>query len=316
MNDREKPPPRDHRQEMTNQIISLLESGTAPWQQPWQGGDTGMPMNPTTGKEYRGGNVLGLMISSMVRGYTDPRWMTFKQALDNGWRVRKGEKGSRIEYWESKPGNKAEDAPDDEKHSRLIHRVYTVFNAQQIEGIPTLHVEPRKPFEIIEAAENALKASGADIRHGGAKAYYSPRTDHIQMPDRHCFVDEAHYYSTALHELAHWTGAKGRLDRTGEKGAFGSPEYAKEEIRADMASLFLSAELGIPYDPVDQAGYISNWIQVLKNDKNEVFKAASDASKICDFILGKSRTVETPAVEGNHAAIVSGARRDQGCPIR
>jgi antirestriction protein ArdC len=258
MNEREKPPPRDHRQEMTNQVISLPESGTAPWQQPWEGGDGGLPYNPTTNKPYRGGNVLGLMITSMVRGYTDPRFCTFKQALDNGWCVRKCEKGSKIEYWEPKLGSKDEGADEDEKRSRLIHRVYTVFNAQQIEGIPPLHIVPRKPFEIIDAAENALKASGADIRHGGAKAYYSPRTDHIQMPPRECFVDEAHYYSTALHELAHWTGAKDRLDRTQEKGAFGTPEYAKEEIRADMASLFLSAELGIPYDPVDQAGYISN----------------------------------------------------------
>lgn len=208
---------------MTDQVVALLESGTAPWQQPWTGESGGRPANPTTGKEYRGGNVLSLMISSMVRGYTDPRFCTFKQALDQGWCVRKGEKGTRIEFWEPKPGNKAEGASEDEQKSRLIHRVYTVLNAQQIEGIPSLHVEPRKPFEVIEAAEAVLKASGADIPHGGAKAYYSPRGDYIQMPAKDCFVDEAHYYSTALHELAHWTGAKNRLDRTSEKGAFGSP---------------------------------------------------------------------------------------------
>jgi antirestriction protein ArdC len=304
----DKPPPRVFRQEMTDEVIHLIESGAAPWQQPWEGGETGMPMNPTTGKAYRGGNVLGLMISSMVRGYTDPRWMTFKQALDNGWCVRKGEKGTRIEYWEPKLANKADDVPEDEQKSRLIHRVYTVFNAQQIEGIPAIDIPKRKPFEVIEAAENVLKASGAEIRHGGSKAYYSPVGDYVQMPRRECFVDEAHYYSTCLHELAHWTGAKNRLDRTAEKGKFGSPEYAKEEIRADMASLFLSAELGIPFDPKDQAGYIANWIQVLKNDKNEVFRAASDASKICDFILGKDRAIETPAVEGPHAAAISASR--------
>jgi putative DNA primase/helicase len=135
------------------------------------------------------------------------------------------------------------------------------------------------------------------------------------MPPRDCFVDEPHYYATIFHEMAHWAEAGKRLNLSSDKAPFGSPEYAKAEIRVDMASLFLSAELGIPYDPKDQAGYIHNWVQVLKNDKNEVFKAASDASKICDFILGKNRTVETPAVEGHHAAIVSGTRREQSRAI-
>jgi putative DNA primase/helicase len=197
---------------------------------------------------------------------------------------------------------------DDEKRSRLIHPVYSVFNAQQIEGIPPIEVKERKPFEVIEAAEAAIKASGAEIRHGGAKAYYSPRGDYIQMPEREYFVDEPHYYSTLLHELAHWTGAKCRLDRLRDDAPFGSAEYGKEEIRADLTSLFLTDELGVPFDPKDQAGYISCWIKVLKNDKNEVFKAASDASKICDYILGKDRTVESPADEGHHAAAISASR--------
>jgi antirestriction protein ArdC len=257
-------------------------------------------------KPYRGGNVLGLIIASMARGYTDPRFCTFKQCVDNGWQVRKGEKGSQIEFWDVKPGDK-EAATDDEKHSRMIHRVYTVFNAQQIDGIPPLHVEPRKPFEVIEAGEKVLKDSGADIRHGGAKAYYSPSTDHIQMPPKDCFVDEPHYYSTALHELTHWTGASHRLNRD-IRHPFGSPGYAQEEIRADLASLFMAAELGIPYDPKDQAAYIHNWIQVLKNDKNEVFRAAADASKACDYLMAKERAVEPSAVEGPYAAAVSASR--------
>jgi antirestriction protein ArdC len=306
MND--KPPPRDYRQEVTDQVIKLLESGTSPWQRPWEGGELGgTPYNPTTMKPYRGGNTLNLMIASMARGYTDPRFCTYKQALDNGWQVRKGEKATAIEFWDVKPGDK-EAETDDGKHSKMIHRVYSVFNAQQIDGIPPLHVEPRKPFEIIEAGEKVLKDSGADIRHGGSKAYYSPRTDHIQMPPKECFVSEPKYYQTALHELTHWTGAKGRLDRD-LSHPFGSPGYAKEEIRADLSSLFLSAELGIPYDPKDQASYIHNWIQVLKNDKNEVFRAASDASKACDYLLAKEKTIEPPAAEGPHAAAVSESRQ-------
>jgi antirestriction protein ArdC len=296
MNPQDRPPPRDYRAEVTADIVRMLEAGTAPWQKPWDAGELGgTPYNPTTNKPYRGGNVLGLMIASMARGYTDPRFCTYKQAVDNGWQVRKGEKGTGIEFWDVKPGDKDAES-DDEKHSRMIHRVYTVFNAQQIDGIPPLIVQPRKPFEAIEAGEEMLTNSGAVIRHGGARAYYSPSTDHIQMPPRECFTDEPHYYSTALHELTHWTGAQHRLNRIVIGKHFGSPEYAQEEIRADLASLFLAAELGIPYDPKDQASYIQNWIKVLKNDKNEVFRAAADASKACDYLHslenGKPRSGE------------------------
>jgi len=284
MDTKDKSPPRDYRAEVTEDIIRMLEAGTAPWQKPWEAGEFGRtPYNPTTDKPYRGGNVLGLMIASMRKGYTDPRFCTFKQALDNDWHVRKGEKATRIEFWEVKPGKRDSDAPDDEKRGHMIHRVYSVFNAQQIDGIPALVIEERKPFEIIEAAEALLKNSGAEIKHGGARAYYSPSTDHIQMPPRECFADEPGYYQTALHELTHWTGAKHRLDRD-LSHPFGTEGYAREEIRADLSSLYLSAETGIPYDPANQAAYIHNWIQVLKNDKNEVFRAASDASKACDYL--------------------------------
>jgi antirestriction protein ArdC len=306
MNPNDKPPPRDFRAEVTADIIKMLEEGTAPWQRPWNAGEFGRtPFNPTTDKAYRGGNVLALMVASMRKGYTDPRFCTFKQAQAKGWHVKKGEKATQIEFWEAKPGNKDEGAGDDEKRSRLIHRVYSVFNAAQIDGIPALELPERKPFEAIEAGEAMLKKSGADIRHGGGKAFYSPRTDHIQMPPKECFATEPHYYSTALHELAHWTGAGHRLNRLSEKAPFGSPEYAKEEIRADLTSLYLAAELGIPYDPKDQAGYIQSWIKVLKNDKNEVFKAASDASKICDYLHSLENGKVKSEEPGPHTARVS-----------
>jgi antirestriction protein ArdC len=282
-NREDRGPPRDYRKEVTADIIKMLEEGTTPWQRPWEAGEFGRsPFNPVTGKSYRGGNILSLMIASMRRSYTDPRFCTFKQALDQGWHVKKGEKANHVEFWDVKPG-KIEGGEDDEKRPHLIHKTYAVFNAAQIEGIPPLELPERKPFEVIQAGEDMLRNSGADIRHGGAKAYYSPSSDHVQMPPRECFVDEPHYYSTALHELAHWTGAEHRLKRL-NNSPFGSPEYAKEEIRADLSSLFLSAELGIPYDPKDQAAYIQSWIQVLKNDKNEVFRAAADASRICDYL--------------------------------
>ncbi len=319
MNPQDKPPPerRDYRAEVTADIIKMLEAGTSPWQRPWDAGELGRtPFNPTTNKPYRGGNVLGLMIAGMRKGYTDPRWLTYKQAQDNGWQVRKGEKSSLIEFWDIGRSREDDGESDaDTRPTRMIHRTYAVFNAQQIDGIPPLELPARKPFEVMQAGEDMLRNSGADIRHGGAKAYYSPGTDHIQMPPRECFVDEPHYYSTALHELAHWTGAEHRLKRL-NNAPFGSPEYAKEEIRADLSSLFLSAELGIPYDPKDQASYIQSWIKVLKNDKNEVFRAAADASKVCDYLhsLENGKVKEqsaSPFSPSSHAENQPGSARSR-----
>jgi antirestriction protein ArdC len=290
MTDNKSPP---YRAEFTADIIRLVNEGAAPWQKPWDAGEFGRtPYNPTTMKPYRGGNTLSLMITGMRRGYADPRYCTYKQAQEQGWQVRKGEKATHIEFWDIQPGKKREE--DDEDKLRMIHRVYSVFNAQQIEGIPALVIEPRKPFEIIEAGESILKNSGADIRHGGAHAFYRPSGDYIQMPPKDCFTSEPKYYQTALHELTHWTGAKHRLDRLVLNAPFGSPEYAKEEIRADLGSLFLSAETGIPYDPTDQAGYIQHWVKVLEGDINEIFRAASDAGKAADYILAFDKTRAKP----------------------
>jgi antirestriction protein ArdC len=210
MAEKDNSPPRDYRAEVTAGIIRMLEEGTAPWQKPWESGKAGtMPLNPTTGKPYRGGNVLALSIAAIHKGYDDPRWCTYRQAAENGWQVRKGEKATGIEFWEAKPGSKAEDADDDEKRPR----VYSVFNAAQIDGIPKLELEPRKPFEVIEAGEKIMADSGADIRHGGNRAYYSPSGDYIYLPHKDQFRDPPSYYSTAGHELIHWTGAQKRLNR-------------------------------------------------------------------------------------------------------
>ena len=305
----DKPPPRDYRQEVTDDLIRLLEQGAAPWQKPWEevaGG--GLPYNPTTNKPYRGGNVIALMISEMRHGYGDPRWMTYKQAAEKGWQVRKGEKSSRVEFWESKPGG--DNSEDDEQRPRLIHRVYSVFNAQQIDGIPALMTKPREAWEVCEAGEKILKDSGAEIRYGGNRAFYRRDTDHIQLPPREVFKDAPGFYGTAVHELIHWTGAEKRLNRetlTKSKGMHSDDEhYAREELIAEIGSMMLGAETGIPHDPSQHAAYIQSWIKALKNDKNEIFRAASAASKACDYVLGKQRNVEQP--EGPYAAAVSESR--------
>ncbi len=303
------PPLRDFRQEVTDNIIEMLERGVAPWQKPWEAGagSLGIPFNPNSDRAYRGGNAIHLMAIGLERGYQDPRWMTYKQASDNGWQVRRGEKGTQIEYWEAKSAlDKTEPSrPDgvgdggdgtgnnaDKEKSRFVHRVYTVFNAQQIDGIP-LHVpKQRSPFEAIQAGEQILSNSGANISHDQAdRAFYSRSEDSIHLPPKDAFKDAPGYYGTALHELAHWTGHPSRLDRSTltESYRFGDTNYAKEELRAELASVFLAAHRGIPHDPEQHAAYVNSWIGALKRDKNEIFRAAHDASTATDFILALER---------------------------
>ncbi len=292
-------PKRDFRQEVTDNIIRMLEQGTAPWQKPWEAGKLEMPSNPTTEKPYRGGNAIHLMSVATIRGYEDPRWLTYKQAAEQGWQVRKGEKGTQIEYWEfpdgsknSKPrtgsaGTPEESAKADDER-RIIHRVYTVFNAQQIEGIPSHETKQRPEFDVVEAGENILRNSGATIKHDqDDRAFYSRRTDSVHLPPQTAFKTAGDYYGTALHELAHWTGHPSRLNRPtlNESYRFGDSNYAQEELRAELASVFLAAERGIPHDPEQHAAYVGSWINALRNDKNEIFRAAKDANRAADFLL-------------------------------
>jgi antirestriction protein ArdC len=303
------PKPRDFRQEVTDNIIAMLEKGVAPWQKPWDAqSQLAMPTNPTTDRAYRGGNAIHLLAVGMQRSYDDPRWMTYKQASERGWQVRRGERGTQIEFWDVKtqpseakqPGQSpevpktTEQAKNGESGQRLIHRVYTVFNARQIEGIPALNPAAREPFGVAEAGERILKNSGAKISHDQAdRAFYDRRRDAIHLPPKEAFKDAPGYYGTALHELGHWTGHPSRLDRwtLNDNYRFGDTNYAKEELRAELASVFIAAEKGIPHDPQNHAAYVGSWIQVLKQDENEIFRAAHDASKAVDLLLSLERDV-------------------------
>lgn len=290
-------PKRDHRQEVTDSIISLLEQGVAPWQKPWEG--IGMPINPTTGKAYGGGNAVDLMATALQRRYDDPRWMTYKQAGENDWQVKKGEKGTRIEFWQVNDPSDEKSEPSqptvagsEKAERRFIHKIYTVFNARQIEGIPPHAPKERAPFEAIQAGERILASSGAKISHDQAdRCFYNPASDSIHLPPKEAFNDAPGYYGTALHELSHWTGHPSRLNRStlNESYRFGDPAYAREELRAELSSLFLAAETGIPHDPASHAAYVGSWIEALKKDKNEIFRAAHDASAAADFVLSLDR---------------------------
>lgn len=305
---------RDHRQEVTDSIVKMLEDGVAPWQKPWE--SAGMPANPTTGKTYRGGNAVHLMATGMARGYEDPRWMTYKQAAEKGWQVRQGEKGTHVEFWEvkaqqeGKGADAGKDGPDEltEKNQRqLVHRVYTVFNAKQIDGMSPFERQRPSTFETVQRGEQILQNSGAKIAHDQRdRAFYRPSTDSIHLPPKEAFKDAPGYYGTALHELAHWTGHSSRLNRTtlNESHRFGDLNYAKEELRAELASVFIAAEVGVPHDPANHAAYVGSWIKALREDKNEIFRAAHDASAATDFVLALER--EASKAEALEATEVSG----------
>ena len=280
---------------VAEKLIEQLKQGTAPWQMPWKAGDGGgmMPFNPTTGKRYKGINAIHLL----SQGRDDQRWLTFNQAKAAGAQVRKGEKSTSIQYWKFEEEQTKRDENNkpvlDGKGDPVKVRVRlerpkmfmaNVFNAEQIDGLP-LYQKPAQTWNALERAETILQASGADIRHGGDRAYYRPSTDNIQLPDKAQFPSADNYYATALHELGHWTGHGSRLDRD-LSHPFGSEGYAKEELRAEIASMILGDELGIGHDPGQHASYVQSWIKALQNDPLEIFRAASDAEKIQTFVLG------------------------------
>lgn len=281
-------------------IIALLEQDLAPWQKGWDPGKSppgvgGMPYNAVSGRSYSGGNSMYLFAISVENGYDDNRWMTYEQANKTGLQVRKGEKGTKIAFWDFSKVNKGNDNPgggndgeaQDGKQDRRGPSCYlfTVFNAAQIDGMPdrVQRVVPDVDWRHNEC-ERLLTDSGAKINHdGGGRAFYRPISDSIHLPEKASFHTADNYYATALHELGHWTGHKDRLNRD-LSGGFGSVEYAKEELRAEIASMMIGDRLGIGHDPTRHAAYVKSWIEVLKNEPKEVMRAASDAEKICTLL--------------------------------
>ena len=293
-------PRRDFRQEATDLIIEMLEKGTSPWQQPFdksKAQQLAMPRNATTDRSYTGGNALFLMAVALKKGYDDPRWMTFRQAQEKGWQVRRGEKASTVEFWQFDKVEKVRDpvsgleVQERTRRDQPLQRLYAIFNAKQLHGIAAYSDTQRAVWQTLDAAERALQQSGALIRTSGASAYYLPVKDEIVLPPRSTFPDQTAYYGTALHELAHWTGHASRLNRDGITGghAFGSEAYAREELRAEIASVFLQAELGVRHDIHRHASYVDSWIAVLKKDKHEVFRAAKEAGEAADFVMALTR---------------------------
>lgn len=278
--------------EATNaKILELMANNEAPWQKQWDPGQAngGMPYNATTGRGYSGYNAMALMSEQMIRGYTDNRWLTFKQAQELGCHVRRGEKGTQAIKWvevkrKGSERGEGQQGEDDEQQNRLAPVVFTVFNGEQIEGMPAAPLRiQRAEHERHAECERLIVDSKAHIIHGGGQAYYSPHRDTVHLPEREQFHSGDAYYATALHELGHWTGHKSRLDRD-LTGGFGSENYAREELRAEIASFMVGQQLGIGHDPSRHAAYLQSWIRVVQEDPKAILHACRDAEKICQFL--------------------------------
>jgi len=278
--------------EVTDRIIGELEAGRLPWVQPWGEtcADVGMPCNAGTGRRYSGINVLILWATVMERGFSSQRWLTYRQAQALGGNVRKGEAGTCVCYADRfTPKDQGDgDGQGEEPRQVAFLKRFTVFNVDQCEGLgadlvaaPVALADDR----IVEVADDVITASGVDFRTGGMEAFYMPSEDLVMVAARRALFDEINAYRTLLHELVHATGHASRLGRDLTQ-PFGSPEYAREELIAEMGSAFLCASLGI-VPTVRHADYIGAWLDVLREDSRAIFRAASAASKAADWLLDR-----------------------------
>lgn len=275
---------RDLYQSVTDRIVAQMETGVMPWQKDWSSAGASIPMNAVTGRPYSGINVL-LFWMAQDAGYATPRYLTFKQALEAGGNVRKGEHGTKVYYF--KKLTVADKDSEDEKTIPML-REYTVFNVAQCENLPEKIVHgaklsARNPDEREADADAFLRATGADFREGTGNPCYVPSKDFISMPAFASFVSRPAFYSTAFHELTHWTGPKHRLDRFQKIIRFGDHAYALEELVAELGAAFLSAEFG--FDVVSRsASYLAGWLKACKENPRAIFTAASQASKAAEYL--------------------------------
>ncbi|PKP92518.1 MAG: antirestriction protein ArdC [Alphaproteobacteria bacterium HGW-Alphaproteobacteria-16] len=311
--------------EVTARIITELEAGRFPWVQPWgtasvpgcpagEGGAAGpgLPRNALTARPYSGVNVLILWGAVIEQGYPSQGWLTFKQALAAGGCVRKGERGTTVVYADrfvpEAEKARAVESGGDAMAIPFLKR-FTVFNVAQCEGLrPGLAPEPvpLPERQIVPVAEDVIAASGIAFRIGGNRAFYVPAQDYVQVPPQPAFFEQINYYRTCLHELTHATGHPSRLNRKLTTG-FGTKDYAREELVAELGSAFLCAALGI-VPTVRHADYLGSWLDVLREDNRAIFRAASAASKAADWLLARHAAAQADAVQGTTSRDDSGER--------
>ncbi len=285
---------------VTDRIVELLEQDTVPWRQPIRGsgGDGEFPTNLASERAYRGINIFLLAVTAWAEGYESPYWLTFRQAKEKGGHVRKGEKGSLVIFWKQYATQDKESGKD---ITVPVLRRYTVFNTEQCDGIETPQPAPAESeaeaqtFTPIETAASIADRylGGPRIEHKGGRAFYRPREDLVRIAEPERFVDPESYYSTLFHELVHSTGHSSRIDRGLDENLspFGSADYSKEELVAEMGAAFLAAAAGISQATIEQsASYIDGWRRKLSTDPKLVVHAAGAAQRAADWIQGERPT--------------------------
>jgi len=277
---------------VTDRIVADLEKGVRPWLKPWNAGNTEgritLPLRHN-GTLYRGINVLLLWGETIEKGYASNIWMTFKQAQELKAHVRKGEHGSLVVYADTFTKTETNAKGEEEEKNIPFMKGYTVFNVEQVEGLPehyyTKPVPAGEKLQLIENAERFFAATGAVIRHGGNRAYYAPAVDVIQLPPPESFKDAESYAATKAHEFTHWTKHEARHNRDFKAKRFGDEGYAREELVAELGAAFLCADLGVTPEPrEDHASYLDHWLRVLREDKRAIFSAAAQAQRAADYL--------------------------------
>ncbi len=281
---------RDVYQSVTDNIVAAIERGAGTWDFPWSR-QSAMPVNATTGNAYRGVNVVSLWAASGAHSWGG-QWASYKQWQSIGAQVKQGSRGSTVVFYKTLERESGEH--DDDGNAKVdrfyLARASAVFNADQVDGYEPESVPERPLFERLENVERFVGNTDATIRHGGERAFYCPSTDHIQMPPREAFTGtdtstaQESFYSTALHELTHWSGHAKRCDRD-LRGRFGNEAYAAEEMIAELGAAFMCAGLGISQTPrLDHAQYVANWLRILKGDKRAIFTASAKAAQASDYL--------------------------------
>jgi antirestriction protein ArdC len=285
--------PTDVYQRITDQIVAELEKGVRPWLKPWNAehaaGRITRPLR-ASGIPYRGINVLMLWAAATAQGFNAPLWLTYKQAQELGGQVRKGEKGSLVVYANTITRTEQDEATGEDLEREIpFMKGYTVFNAEQVDGLPAHFYAVQEPaldaVERIERAEAFFAATGAVIREGGDRAFYSMAEDRVQMPPFVAFKEPEAYYATLAHELTHWTKHEKRLARDFGRKRFGDEGYAMEELVAELGAAFVCADLALtPAPRAEHAAYIASWLKALKDDKRAIFAAAAHAQRAADYL--------------------------------
>jgi antirestriction protein ArdC len=276
-------------QEITDSIIAELEKGAAPWVKPWNA-PQGADKNVISQKPYRGINKLITAMIGGIKGYSNPGWASYDQWQKMGGQVRLGEKATKIIFWSKATGK---DTVTGEAKEYAFAKAHFIFNVAQVDGIDIIVSEDKQNDNAkIDNCESTIKATEAKIIHGGDTACFIPSSDIIRMPEIGTFQSSEHYYATAFHELTHWTSDKKRCDRDISKGRFGNPEYAFEELVAELGAAFLCSTHGIAGD-LRHAGYIESWLKALKNDNKAIFKASGLAQSAADYVMNCKVAEET-----------------------